>query len=89
MGQGERSHFRGVKSIKWREGVQINSTATPNQGGAIDGHPDPCSYRRRFGLLIPATKTTMENELWNILMQNRENGFTAPVLPAGRLLREF
>ena len=54
-----------------------------------DGHPDACSYRRRFGLLIPTTNTTMESELSNILVQNRENGFTTPVLHAGRLLREF
>jgi hypothetical protein len=67
----------------------VNSTATLNQGSAIDGHPDACSYRRRFGLLIPATNTTMESELANMLVQNSENGFTAPVLPAGRLLREF
>jgi len=39
-----------------------------------DVHPDACSYRRRFGLLIPATNTTMESELWNILVQNRDNG---------------
>ena len=39
-----------------------------------DGHPDACSYRRRFGLLIPATNTTMESELWSILVQNRDNG---------------
>lgn len=51
-----------------------------------DGHPDACSYRRRFGLLIPATNTTMESELWNILVQNRDNGLdgiglhTSPVL---------
>jgi len=50
------------------------------------GHPDGCSYRRRFGLLIPATNTTMENELWNILVKNRDNGLdgiglhTSPVL---------
>ena len=54
-----------------------------------DGHPDACSYRRRFGLLIPTTNTTMESELSNILVQNRENGFTTLVLHAGRLLREF
>ncbi len=64
----------------------MNSTAKLNQGGASDGHPDACSYRRRFGLLI---HTTIESELWNILVQNRENGFTGPVLHAGRLLREF
>lgn len=39
-----------------------------------DGHPDACSYRRRFGLLIPATNTVMESELWNIVVQNRDNG---------------
>ena len=31
----------------------------------------------------------MESELWNILVQNRENGFIATVLHAGRLLQEF
>lgn len=39
-----------------------------------NGHPDACSYRRRFGLIIPATNTTMESELWSILVQNRDNG---------------
>ena len=50
------------------------------------GHPDVCSHRRRFGLLIPATNTTMESELWTILVRNRDNGLdgvglhTSPVL---------
>ncbi|MEX0688545.1 MAG: hypothetical protein WD072_07750 [Pirellulales bacterium] len=39
-----------------------------------DGHPDACCYRRRFGLIIPATNTTMESELWNILVKNRDDG---------------
>jgi maleate isomerase len=38
------------------------------------GHPDACSFRRRFGLLLPATNTTMESELWTILVRNREHG---------------
>jgi len=38
------------------------------------GHPDACSPRRRFGLLIPATNTTMESELWNITVRNRDHG---------------
>jgi len=38
------------------------------------GHPDSCSYRRRFGLIIPATNTIMESELWSILVKNRGNG---------------
>ncbi len=50
------------------------------------GHPDACNHRRRFGLLTPATNTTMESELWNILVRNRDNGLdgvglhTSPVL---------
>ncbi len=50
------------------------------------GHPDVLSHRRRFGLLIPATNTTMESELWTILVRNRDNGLdgvglhTSPVL---------
>lgn len=50
------------------------------------GHPDTCSWRRRLGLLIPATNTTMESELWSILIRNREHGLegigihTSPVL---------
>jgi len=38
------------------------------------GHPDACSHRRRFGLLIPATNTTMESELWNVTVRNRDHG---------------
>lgn len=38
------------------------------------GHPDACSHRRRFGLLLPATNTTMESELWTILVRNRDRG---------------
>jgi maleate isomerase len=41
--------------------------------GDIDGalaHPDVLSFKRKFGLLIPATNTSMEYELWRILMNN-------------------
>ncbi len=31
------------------------------------GHPDVLSHRLKLGLLIPATNTTMEAELWSIL----------------------
>lgn len=34
-----------------------------------NGHPDSCSYRRQFGLLVPATNTIMEHELWDILIR--------------------
>jgi maleate isomerase len=33
------------------------------------GHPDVLSHRMKFGLLIPATNTTMESELWHILVK--------------------
>ena len=50
------------------------------------GHPDACSHRRRFGLLVPATNTTMEIELWTILVRNSGSAFagigihTSPVI---------
>ena len=36
------------------------------------GHPDVRSFRRKFGLVIPATNTSMEHELWTLLVHNRE-----------------
>ena len=36
------------------------------------GFPDNRNYRRRFGLVIPATNTTMENELWSLILSNAE-----------------
>lgn len=41
--------------------------------GAIDstrGYPDVRSFRRKFGLVIPATNTSMEHELWSIIGAN-------------------
>lgn len=42
--------------------------------GAIDGsrgYPDVRSFRRKFGLVIPATNTSMEHELWSIIVRNQ------------------
>jgi maleate isomerase len=41
--------------------------------GLIDSalaYPDVCSFKRKFGLLIPATNTSMEYELWKIIFNN-------------------
>jgi maleate isomerase len=41
--------------------------------GEIDssrGYPDVRSFKRKFGLLIPATNTSMEHELWSIIFNN-------------------
>ena len=38
--------------------------------GAGNGYPDVRSFRRKFGLLIPATNTSMEHELWSIVINN-------------------
>jgi maleate isomerase len=35
-----------------------------------DGYPDSRSFRRRFGLLVPATNTIMEHELWSLIQSN-------------------
>ncbi|MDX2265639.1 MAG: hypothetical protein NW215_11805 [Hyphomicrobiales bacterium] len=34
------------------------------------GYPDVRSFRRKFALLIPATNTSMEHELWSIIAKN-------------------
>ena len=45
--------------------------------GDIDsarGYPDVRSFERKFGLFIPATNTSMEHELWTIIIQNQGAG---------------
>ena len=45
--------------------------------GDIDsarGYPDVRSFRRKFGLLIPATNTSMAHELWSIIFNNQHPG---------------
>lgn len=42
--------------------------------GQIDssrGYPDVRNFRRKFGLIIPATNTSMEHELWSIIFKNQ------------------
>ncbi|MBM4261267.1 MAG: hypothetical protein FJ145_07470 [Deltaproteobacteria bacterium] len=42
--------------------------------GEIDvsrGYPDVRSFRRKFGLVIPATNTSMEHDLWSIIFKNQ------------------
>jgi maleate isomerase len=42
--------------------------------GDIDsarGYPDVKSFQRKFGLLIPATNTSMEHDLWSIIFKNQ------------------
>ena len=38
------------------------------------GYADMRSFRRKFGLLIPATNTSMEHELWSIIFNNQGPG---------------
>ncbi len=57
-------------------GVILNGV-TAKQFGAIDsarGYPDVRSFKRKFGLLIPATNTSMEHELWSIIFKNQGAG---------------
>lgn len=47
----------------------------PAEGfGEIDssrGYPDVRSFRMKFGLVIPATNTSMEHELWSMILNNQ------------------
>jgi maleate isomerase len=54
-------------------GVVHNGTPAVAFGG-IDparGYPDGRSFRRKFGLVIPATNTSMEHELWSLIFANQ------------------
>lgn len=55
-------------------GVVFNGKSA-KEFGKIDsgrGYPDVRSYQRKFGLLIPATNTSMEHELWSLLIKNQD-----------------
>lgn len=54
-------------------GVIYNGGKAENFGD-IDsslGYPDMRSFKRKFGLVIPATNTSMEHELWSIIFKNQ------------------
>jgi len=55
-------------------GVILNGEK-PQHFGEIDssrGYPDVRSFKRKFGLFIPATNTSMEHELWSIILNNQK-----------------
>ena len=46
----------------------------PAPGFGLDparGYPDARSFRRKFGLLVPATNTSMEYDLWDLVFRNQ------------------
>jgi maleate isomerase len=59
------------------------------------GYPDALSFRRKFGLLVPATNTSMEHDLWTVLRANAGAGLegiglhtSAVVTPSPQLATE-
>ena len=54
-------------------GVVVNGRKADGFGDidSSQGYPDVGSFRRKFGLLIPATNTSMEHELWGIIFANQ------------------
>ncbi len=57
-------------------GVIHNGSKAANFGelDSSRGYPDVRSFRRKFGLIIPATNTSMEHELWDIIFKNQGHG---------------
>jgi maleate isomerase len=51
-----------------QDGVKIDEFGEIGSG---QGYADVRSFRRKFGLLIPATNTSMEHELWSIINHNQ------------------
>jgi maleate isomerase len=54
-------------------GLVYNGKPAAGFGGIAPerGYPDVRSYRRKFGLVIPATNTSMEHELWSLIFANQ------------------
>lgn len=54
-------------------GIVHNGNSVESFGdiGSSNGYPDVRSFRRKFGLVIPATNTSMEHELWSIVFNNQ------------------
>ena len=57
-------------------GLILNGRPVPHFGEirSSRGYPDVRSFRRKFGLVIPATNTSMEHELWSIIFKNQGPG---------------
>ena len=53
-----------------KNGMPVPEFKLNNSKGFADG----LSFNRKFGLLIPATNTTMEQELWSIIFNNQGAG---------------
>lgn len=55
-------------------GVILNGQKAENFSGidASSTYPDVRSFRKKLGLLIPATNTSMEHELWSIIFKNHD-----------------
>jgi maleate isomerase len=53
-------------------GIIFNGETAVGFGGIHSNtrYPDVRSFRRKFGLIIPATNTSMEHELWSIIFAN-------------------
>src|SRR5688572_21409655 len=52
----------------------INNGEKVEDFGLIDasrGYPDVRSFKLKFGLMIPATNTSMEHDLWSIIFKNQ------------------
>lgn len=58
-------------------GVIVNGQADAtfgSIGSPARGYPDSRSHRLRLGLLLPATNTVMEHELWSLVFNNQSGG---------------
>lgn len=63
-----------VKPNFTEDGIYFNGTFIERYG-EIDRathHPDPLHSSTKFGLIVPATNTTMEKEIWTILIENHD-----------------
>ncbi|PKG37177.1 maleate cis-trans isomerase family protein [Psychromonas sp. Urea-02u-13] len=63
-----------AKPVFSKDGVYFNGKFIKNYGD-IDrnrNYDDPLHLYKKFGLIIPATNTTMEKEIWSVLINNHD-----------------
>ncbi|MCL9781595.1 hypothetical protein M9194_09170 [Vibrio sp. S4M6] len=72
MNQLASSKGSTIKPAFTKDGIYFNGKFIEKYG-EIDRssyHADPLHSNKKFGLIVPATNTTMEKEIWSILVDN-------------------
>jgi maleate isomerase len=65
------SGYPSIEPILMHGGADMTVTRIMGERAAPAGHPDTLNSNLKIGLLIPSTNTTIETELWELILRNR------------------